>query len=72
MVNGFRTINKVLNEEFGSKFRVRSRVQHETPEEVRRTHRLKRYGHNNKDEDNSLDTLYDKSKFKVIQGWLWN
>ena len=36
-------------------FRVR-----QTPEEDRRTYRPKRYGNNNKDEDNSPKTLNDK------------
>ena len=49
-----------LNKEHGSKFRVGSRVRQETPEEVRRTYRPKRCEYNNKDEDNSLETLNDK------------
>ncbi len=33
----------------------------QTPEESRRTYRPKRYGNNNKDEDNSPKTLNDKN-----------
>ena len=43
------------------KFHEGSRVQ-QTPEEGRRTYRPKRYGNNNKDEDNSLKTLNDKNQ----------
>ena len=43
MVNGIRTIYpRGLNKRLGLKFRVGSRVLHETPEEGRRTYRLKR------------------------------
>ena len=41
------------------KFCVGSRIQ-QTPEEGRRTYQQKRYGNNNKDEDNSLKTLNNK------------
>ena len=34
----------------------------ETPEEGRRTYRLKRCGNNNKDEDNTPKTLNDKNQ----------
>ena len=44
-----------------SKFHEGSRVR-QTPEEGRRTYRPKRYGNNNKDEDNSPKTLNDKEK----------
>ena len=62
MVNGIRTgdphgFNKVRS----SKFRVGFRVR-QTPEEGRRTYRPKRYGNNNKVEDNSPKTLNDKKK----------
>ena len=43
-----------------SKFREGFRVR-QTPEEGRRTYRPKRYGNNNKDEDNSPKTLSDKN-----------
>ncbi len=45
---------------FFSKFRKGSRVR-QTPEEGRRTYRLKHCGNNNKDEDNSPKTLNDKN-----------
>ena len=41
--------------------RVRSRVRHETSEEDRKTHRLKRCEYNNEDEDNSPNTLNDEN-----------
>ena len=44
-----------------SKFREGSRVR-QTPEEGRRTYRPKRYGNNNKDEDNGPKTLNDKNQ----------
>ena len=40
-----------LNKGRGSKFRVGSRVQQETPEDGWRIYRLKCYEHNNKDKD---------------------
>ena len=49
-----------FNKGRSSKFRVGSLVR-QTPEEGRRTYRPKRYGNNNKDEDNSPKTLNDKS-----------
>ena len=55
-----------FNKGRSSKFREGSRVR-QTPEEGRRTYRPKRYGNNNKDEDNSPKTLNDK---KNIAG-LW-
>ena len=48
-----------FNKKRWSKIRVGSRVQ-QTPEEGRRTYRPKRFGNNNKDEDNSPKTLNDK------------
>ena len=38
----------------------------QTPEEGRRTYRPKRWGNNNKDEDNSLKTLNDKKHYKCL------
>ena len=55
------------NKRFGSKFRVGSWVQDETPEEGRRTHRPKRCECNNKNEDNSLNTLNHKKERFVLQ-----
>ena len=49
-----------FNKGRSSKFREGSRVR-QTPEEGRGTYRLKRYGNNNKDEDKSPKTLYDKN-----------
>ena len=73
MANGIRiTYSNGLYKGFGSMFCVGSRVRHETPEEDRRMHRPKRYEYNNKDDNNSLNTLNDKSyqassrKFKQI------
>ncbi len=51
MANGIRT-----GDPRGFKFCERSR---QTLEEGRRTYRPKRYGNNNKDEDNSPKTLND-------------
>ena len=48
-----------FNKGRSSKFREGSRFR-QTPEEGRRTYRLKRCGNNNKDEDNNLKTLNDK------------
>ena len=48
-----------FNKGRSSKFRVGYRVR-QTPEEGRRTYRPKRYGNNNKDEDNSPKSLNDK------------
>ena len=60
MVNGIRTGDtRGFSKGRSSKFRVGSRVRH-TPEEDRRTYRLKRCGNNNKDEDNSTKTLMIK------------
>ena len=62
MANGIRKADpRVLNKERSSKFREGSRVR-QTPEEGRRTYRPKRCGNNNRDEDNSQKTLYDKNQ----------
>ena len=50
-----------FNKGRSSRFCGGSRVR-QTPEEVQRTYRLKRYGNNNKDEDNSPKTLNDKNQ----------
>ena len=50
-----------FNKGRSSKFREGSRVR-QTSEEGWRTYRLKRYGNNAKDEDNSLKTLNDKNQ----------
>ena len=60
MANGIRTSDPCeFNKGRSSKFRVGSCVR-QTPEEGRRTYRLKRCGNNNKDEDNSPKILNDK------------
>ena len=60
MVNGIRTIYSCeLNKGFSSKFCAGFRVQHETPEEGQNMHWLK-HCENNKDEDNSSNTLSDR------------
>ena len=57
---------------FELKFSVGSRIWQETLEEGWKTHRPKRCEYNNKDEDNSLNTINDKNyqapshKFKQI------
>ena len=62
MANGIRTDDsRGFNKGRSSKFRDGSRVR-QTPEEDRRTYRPKRYGNNNKDEDNSPKTLNDKKR----------
>ena len=43
-----------------TEFRAGFPVPHEKPEEGQRTHRWKRSRYNNKDEDNSPNTLKDK------------
>ena len=61
MANGIRTADSCgFHKGRSSKFRVGSRVR-QTPEERQRTYRPKRCGNNNKDEDNSLETLNDKN-----------
>ncbi len=49
-----------------SKFREGSQVR-QTPKEGRRTYRPKCCGNNNKDEDNSLKTFYDKNHQALSQ-----
>ena len=62
MVNEIRTIYaRELNKGIGSMFRVSSRVRQDTPEEGWRTHRPKRCEYTNKIEDNSPNTLNNKS-----------
>ena len=60
MVNEIRTIYPCgINKGFGLKFCVGSWVWQETPED-QRIHQLKHSEYNNKDENNSLNTLNDK------------
>ena len=59
-----------FNKGRGSKFREGSRVR-QTPEEDRKTYRPKCCGNNNKDEDNSPKTLYDKKNRGVIKNTAW-
>ena len=62
MANRIRTDDpRGFNKGRSSKFREGSRVR-QTPEEGRRTYRPKRYGNNNKDEDNSPKTLNDENQ----------
>ena len=62
MTIGIRTGNpRGFNKGRSSRFREGSRVR-QTPEEGRRTYRTKRWGNNNKDEDNSPKTLNDKNQ----------
>ena len=62
MANGIRTGDpRGFNKGHSSKFCEGSRVR-QTPEEGRRTYRVKRCGNNNKDEDNSPKTLNDKNQ----------
>ena len=61
MANGIRTgDSRGFNKGRSSKFREGSRVR-QTPEGSR-TYRPKRYGNNNKDEDNSPKTFNDKNQ----------
>ena len=65
MANGIRTGDpRGFNKGRSSKFRVGSRVR-QTPEEGQRTHRAKRCGNNNKDEDNSPKTLNDNKSCQI-------
>ena len=48
-----------LNKGVGSRFCIDSQVRYKTPEEDRRTHRLKLCEYNNRDEDNSSIFHYD-------------
>ena len=67
MANGIRTgdPHHGFNKGRSSKFREGSRVR-QTPEEGRRTYRLKRCGNNNKDKDNSPKTLNEKKKESLL------
>ena len=56
LVPGYGQRNKNKRPPWFKGFRVRQ----ETPEEGRKTHRLKRWEYNNKDEDNRPKTLIDK------------
>ena len=82
MANGIRTSDpRGFNKGRSLKFHEGSRIW-QIPEEGRRTYRPKRYGNNNKDEDNSLKTLNDENhqassqKFRqltcsfLVQFWL--
>ena len=61
MANGIRTGDpRGFNKGHSLKLSEGSRVR-QTPEEGRRTYLLKRWGNNNKDEDNSLKILNDKN-----------
>ena len=56
MVNAIETIySHELDKDFRLRFCVNSWIQQETPEEDWKTHQLKHYEYNNKDEDNSLN-----------------
>ena len=62
MVNEIRTSDPHgLNKGHGSKSHVGSQIR-QTPEEGRKTYRLKHCEYNNKDEDNSPKTLNDKNQ----------
>ena len=64
MANGIRTDDpRGFNKGRSSKFHEGSRVW-QTPEEGQRTYRPKRWGNNNKDEDDSPKTLNDKNHKK--------
>ena len=66
MANGIRTgDHRGFSKGRSSKFRVGARVR-QTPEEGRRTYRPKRCGNNNKDEDNSPETLSDKNSHWLL------
>ena len=67
MANGIRTGDpRGFNKGHSLKFCEDSRVR-QTPEEGRRTYRLKRCGNNNKDEDNSPKTLNDENQHASSQ-----
>ena len=59
-----------LNNGFGLKFHVGYQVRHKTPEEGCWSYQLKCFEYNNKDEDNSLNTLNDKNYLASSQK-LW-
>ena len=76
LVNETRTIYPHgLNEGFSSKFCVGSRVQQETPEEGQKKHQPKHCEYNNKDDNDSQNTLNDKNyeassqKFRQIMNF---
>ena len=61
MINGYLTGDpRGFNKGCSSKFRGVSRVR-QNPKEDRRTYQPKRFGNNNKDEDNRLKTFNDKN-----------
>ncbi len=61
MANGIKTDDtRGFNKGRSSKFREGSQVR-QPSEEGRRTYRPKRFGNNNKDENNSPKTLNDKN-----------
>ena len=65
--NGIRTDDtRGFNKGRSSKFHEGSRVR-QTPEEGRRTYRPKRFGNNNKDEDNTPKTLNDKKVQNIVR-----
>ena len=66
MFGRFRRFNKGHSSEFCEGSRVR-----QTPEEGLRTYRQKRYGNNNKEEDNSPETLNDKNSFFKVVNLVW-
>ena len=71
MANGIRTGDpRGFNKGRSSKFREGSRVR-QIPEEIRMTYRPKRCRNNNKDEDNSPKTLYDKNEISHEKTWTW-
>ena len=59
--NAILGISTSQEEEKSSKFSMGTRVQHGTPEEDRRMHRLKRYEYSNEDEDKNPNILSDKN-----------
>ena len=66
MVNGIRIDNlNGFKKARRSKIRVGSRVR-QTPEEGSRIYRLKRYGNNDKDKDNSPKTLNDAKLYSLM------
>ena len=66
MDNGIRTGDpRSFNKGRSSKFREGSRVR-QTPEEGRKTYRVKLCRNNNKDEDNSPKTLNNKNNISHI------
>ena len=70
MVSGIRMIYTRGFNKKSLKFRVCSRVWHETPEEGRRIHKPKHCEYNN--EDNSPNTLSDKNyQTKALKIRLW-